>query len=85
MKPPNQFTSAMKSSGIRKIMALSEDVVDCIHLEVGQPDVRTPEHILDAAAKAAHDGFTRYTNSAGIWELREAIAKKVREKNGFHA
>jgi len=75
----------MKSSGIRKIMALSEDIEGCIHLEVGQPDLRTPEYILDAAAQAAHDGFTRYTNSAGIKELREAIAKKVREKNGFHA
>ena len=75
----------MKSSGIRKIMTLSEGVEGCIHLEVGQPDARTPEHILDAAAQAAHDGFTRYTNSAGIKDLREAIAEKVTRKNGFHA
>ena len=83
MKSFNQLTSTMQSSGIRKIMSLSEDVKDCIHLEVGQPDFRTPEHILDAVSQAAHDGFTTYTNSAGILELREAIAKKVTEKNGY--
>jgi len=83
MKQFNRMTSKMPSSGIRKIMALSSEVEGCIHLEVGQPDFRTTEHILDAPAKAAHDGFTRYTSSAGIPELREAIARKVTEKNGF--
>ena len=75
----------MPSSGIRKIMSLSEDIDDCIHLEVGQPDFRTPEHILNAAALAAHNGFTPYTNSAGIMELRTAVARKVTERNGFSA
>jgi len=79
----NRITASMPSSGIRKIMVLSQDVEDCIHLEVGQPDFRTPEHILEAAAQAARDGFTRYTPGAGIPELREAIAQKVTEKNGF--
>lgn len=50
---------------------------------MGQPDFKTSEHVLEAAAKAAMDGFTRYTPSAGIPELREAIAKKVNEKNGI--
>lgn len=83
MKPFNHLTSSMPSSGIRKIMGLSQDVPGCIHLEVGQPDFNTPEHVLEAASKAALDGFTRYTPSAGIPELREAIARKVTEKNGF--
>jgi aspartate aminotransferase/aminotransferase len=73
----------MPSSGIRKIMALSQDIPGCIHLEVGQPDFKTPDHVLRAAAVAALDGFTRYTPSAGIPELREAIAHKVTVKNGF--
>ena len=73
----------MPSSGIRKIFDLAEHIEDCIHLEAGQPDFRTPEHILDAAAKAAKDGFTRYTSSGGIPELCEAIAEKVSERNGF--
>ena len=83
MRAFNHVTSSMPSSGIRKIMALSEDVDGCIHLEVGQPDFRTPEHILEAVVQAARDGFTKYTNSAGIIELREAIAKKVTGKNGI--
>jgi aspartate/methionine/tyrosine aminotransferase len=83
MKAFNKTTSSMPSSGIRKIMGLSQDIEGCIHLEVGQPDFKTPEHVLEAAAKAAMDGFTRYTPSAGIPELREAIAKKVNEKNGI--
>lgn len=84
MKPFNFLTSSMPSSGIRKIMAISQDIPGCIHLEVGQPDFMTPAHVLDAAARAALDGFTRYTPSAGIPELREAIAKKVSGKNHFH-
>ena len=83
MKAFNHLTSSMPSSGIRKIMGLSQDIQGCIHLEVGQPDFKTPEHVLEAAARAAMDGFTRYTPSAGIPELREAIAKKVNEKNGI--
>ncbi|MFA6473045.1 MAG: pyridoxal phosphate-dependent aminotransferase [Candidatus Latescibacterota bacterium] len=83
MKAFNKTTSSMPSSGIRKIMGLSQDIQGCIHLEVGQPDFKTPEHVLEAAAKAAMDGFTRYTPSAGIPELRAAIAKKVNEKNGI--
>ena len=83
MKSLNRITSSMPSSGIRKIMVLSSEIKDCIHLEVGQPDFRTPEHILEAVAKAAHDGHTRYTAGNGIIELREAIVKKLEKKNGI--
>jgi len=79
----NSFATSMPSSGIRKIMVLSQDVPGAIHLEVGQPDFDTPRHILDAAMRAADEGFTRYTPGSGIPDLKEAIAKKVREKNGF--
>ncbi|MDD5031760.1 MAG: pyridoxal phosphate-dependent aminotransferase [Patescibacteria group bacterium] len=85
MPKPNQSLLALPSSGIRKVMALSANVPGCIHLEVGQPDFRTPKHILEAASDAALTGFTRYTAGAGIQELREAIAAKVFKKNGFRA
>ena len=84
MKQFNRLTSTMPSSGIRKIFEMSQNIEGCIHLEAGQPDFRTPEHILDAVAQAAKDGFTRYTAAAGIPELVEEIVKKVAEKNGFH-
>ncbi|MFC1693591.1 pyridoxal phosphate-dependent aminotransferase [Candidatus Latescibacterota bacterium] len=83
MKHFNRLTSTMRSSGIQEIFELSQNIKGCIHLEVGQPDFRTPENILEAASQAAKDGFTRYTAAAGIYELREAIAEKVSKKNGF--
>ncbi|MFC1539786.1 pyridoxal phosphate-dependent aminotransferase, partial [Candidatus Latescibacterota bacterium] len=85
MKPFNRLTSAMPASGIRKIYEMSQNIKGCMHLEAGQPDFRTPEHILEAIAQAARDGFTQYTSSKGILDLVEAIARKVTEKNGFHA
>ncbi|MFC1489645.1 pyridoxal phosphate-dependent aminotransferase [Candidatus Latescibacterota bacterium] len=83
MKPFNTLTSAVPPSGIRKIYEMSLGIEGCLHLETGQPDFRTPEHILEAVAQAARDGFTQYTSSAGIPELVEAIARKVVDKNGF--
>jgi aspartate aminotransferase len=47
---------------------------DIIHLEVGEPDFATPEHISDAAAAAIRAGETRYCPAHGIPEFREAIA-----------
>jgi len=85
MKPFNQQTANMPESGIQKIFELSYGMEGVIHLEVGQPDFRTPEHILEAISEAGREGFTRYTAAAGMWELREAIAKKITEKNGFEA
>jgi aspartate aminotransferase len=63
---------AMKSAG--------EDVVG---FGAGEPDFDTPQHIKDAAAKALAAGFTKYTPSSGIPELREAIAEKFKRENGL--
>lgn len=54
-----------------------------INLAVGDPDFITAPHIIEAAAAAATAGFTKYPPSAGYPELREAIAKKVTERNGL--
>lgn len=48
-----------------------------IHLEIGEPDFDTPEHIKEAAIKALRDGYTHYTASAGLLEAREAVAEHV--------
>ena len=56
-----------------------------LHLEVGEPDFDTPEHIKRAAYEAMKRGFTHYTSSRGIPELREAISEYVREWKGFEA
>ncbi|MEO0009629.1 MAG: pyridoxal phosphate-dependent aminotransferase [candidate division WOR-3 bacterium] len=45
-----------------------------IHLEIGEPDFATPRHIVEAAKQALDEGWTHYGPSAGLPELREAIA-----------
>ncbi len=85
MKPLNQFTSTVPSSGIRLIFEMANTMDDCIRFEIGQPDFETPAHITEAIAKASRDGYTKYVSNYGIPELREAIAQKVTEQNGFHA
>ncbi|MEM2135995.1 MAG: pyridoxal phosphate-dependent aminotransferase [Candidatus Freyarchaeota archaeon] len=53
-----------------------------IHLEVGEPDFDTPQHIKEAAIKAMNEGFVKYTSSKGIPELREAIAWDIQRRTG---
>jgi len=53
-----------------------------IHLEIGQPDFKTPQNIIDACCRALDEGKTGYTPTAGILPLREAIAQHcMRHKN----
>ncbi len=52
---------------------------DIINLGIGQPDFSTPAHISEAAIKAIKDGKHGYTNSRGILELRETVAKQISE------
>lgn len=53
-----------------------------LHLEVGEPDFDTPEHIKRAAEDALRKGMTKYTPSPGIPQLREKIAEKLGEEKG---
>ncbi|MBU2090515.1 MAG: aminotransferase class I/II-fold pyridoxal phosphate-dependent enzyme, partial [Alphaproteobacteria bacterium] len=55
---------------------------DIINLGIGQPDFRTPEHIVEAACKALRDGHHGYTPAAGITPLREAVAADVSRRTG---
>jgi aspartate/methionine/tyrosine aminotransferase len=50
------------------------------NLDVGEPDFDTPEHIKEAAVKALMEGFTHYTSSLGMIELRRAIAEHLMER-----
>lgn len=61
--------------------AMREAGQDVISLSVGEPDFATPQHILDAAAKAMADGHTTYTAADGITELKEAICAKFSRDN----
>ena len=55
--------------------------INVIGLGVGEPDFKTPEHIIDAGIRAMHAGKTRYTAAAGIPELHEAILEKLKRDN----
>lgn len=65
------------------LLGLAADRQDLISLGMGEPDVPTPKHIIDAAKKALDDGLTTYTNPAGIPALREAIAEKLEAEQGL--
>jgi aspartate/methionine/tyrosine aminotransferase len=54
-----------------------------IHLEIGEPDFRTPAHIVEAAAKALADGYTSYCEAPGLPVLREACAHHLTHHRGF--
>ena len=57
--------------------------IDIISFSVGEPDFNTPGNIVDACEKSLRSGFTHYTPSMGIPELRKAIAESVKAKNGI--
>ena len=62
-----------------KARALEAKGRDIVHLEIGEPDFDTPRNIIDAGCDALHKGFTHYGPSAGLPQLREAIAQYVSE------
>ena len=62
--------------------ALRRQGKDVINLGIGQPDFKTPPHIVEAAAKALRDGHHGYTPAAGIPQLREAVAGYIQRQHG---
>jgi len=63
--------------------ALEAQGKDIIHLEIGEPDFPTPQHIIDAGKKALDEGWTHYGPSQGLPELREAIAHYISTTRGI--
>ncbi len=55
--------------------------VEVVDFGAGEPDFDTPEHVKQAAVKALQEGFTKYTPSTGIPELKKAICEKLRREN----
>jgi aspartate aminotransferase len=73
----------MHRSGIRLLMELAMKDPQAIRLEIGEPDVPTAPHVIDAAARDARAGHTGYTSSVGTLDLRTALARKVTAVNGI--
>lgn len=74
------ITASMTIRMEERAKALAAQGIDIISLVGGEPDFDTPEAVKDAAVRALREGFTKYTASAGIAELREAIAETLREQ-----
>jgi len=66
-----------------KAKKLKAEGVDVCGFGAGEPDFDTPQYIKDAAVQALAAGFTKYTPSSGIPELRAAIAEKLKNENGL--
>src|SRR5438067_6193970 len=77
-----QLTPSLTLSIDSKAKAMKAEGIDVCGFGAGEPDFDTPEHIKAAAIEALQAGFTKYTPSAGIPELRAAIAEKLAADNG---
>jgi len=85
-----RFASRMSSLGVEgafivlaKARELEREGKHIVHLEIGEPGYNPPKHVIEATKKAVEEGMTKYTPSAGIYELREAIAERVSETRGI--
>lgn len=83
LRPAKRMQEIPQSSTL-KVMSLAKELErqgkDIVHMEVGEPDFGTPNHIKRAAEEALARGMTKYTPSVGLPELREAIAEHLATK-----
>ena len=64
---------------LNQAQRLEAQGMDIVHLEIGQPDFETPEHISQSACDAIKSGITQYSPSQGELELRQEIANHVKK------
>ena len=69
------MTSFIVMDDLERAQELELEGARIIHLDVGEPDFDAPACVKEAACKALEDGFTHYTHSLGLYELREAICE----------
>ena len=79
----NRISPSMTFAISSKAKALKAQGIDICDFSVGEPDFITPEHIREAAKAALDAGKTKYTPTAGLPELREGIADKLRTQNAL--
>ncbi|MEY5024485.1 MAG: hypothetical protein RLZZ244_13 [Verrucomicrobiota bacterium] len=77
------LTPSLTLSIDSKAKAMKAEGIDVCSFGAGEPDYDTPEHIKAAAMASLDGGFTKYTPSSGIPELRQAISEKFKADNGI--
>jgi aspartate aminotransferase len=70
---------------IDQIFRLRQAGEPVLGLHIGEPDFDTPQGIRDAAYRAMNEGFTHYVSAQGMPDLRDAIARRLHERNGISA
>ena len=82
-----QRTESLRPEGAYQVLARAQELEaggkDIIHLEIGEPDFRTPPNVSLAGIEAIASGQTRYNPSAGIPQLRQAIAESAGKQRGI--
>jgi aspartate aminotransferase len=90
MPQPSRRTSLIPFSPIRTMFRLADEMERAgggpvFRLHVGDPDFAPPESVIEGVAAAMRGGKTHYAPTAGVHELRVALAEKARRKNGLAA
>ncbi len=84
----SQLANSIKSSATlavtSRVKQLKANGVDVIGFGAGEPDFDTPDYIKHAAKESLESGFTKYTPTSGIIELKEAICEKLRKENDLN-
>ena len=79
----NQIEPSATLSISARAQAMKKSGLDVVSFSAGEPDFDTPGCIKDAAKSAIDQGFTKYTPTSGIPELKEAICVKFKRENGL--
>ncbi|MFH2137805.1 MAG: pyridoxal phosphate-dependent aminotransferase [Candidatus Omnitrophota bacterium] len=79
----NKLSSSPTLAITSKAKQLKNSGIDVVSFGAGEPDFDTPQNIKDAAVAALTAGFTKYTPSTGIPELKAAIIEKLKKDNGL--
>lgn len=83
-KKANSISPSITLEITGKANELKSQGVNVMSFAAGEPDFNTPRNIIEAAIKAMDDGYTKYTKTSGIVELRKAICKKLHQENNLN-
>ncbi len=80
----NQISPSLTLAISAKAKAMKAKGIDVCSFSAGEPDFPTPKHICEAAKTALDEGKTRYGAAVGELELRQAIARKLKQDNNLN-
>lgn len=83
-KKANSISPSITLEITGKANELKAQGVNVMSFAAGEPDFNTPRNIIEAGIKAMDDGYTKYTKTSGIVELRKAICKKLHQENNLN-